>query len=405
MAPARVLDDLSPGEESQWSGRVLGELNAAILNLRKDEEAPPVRIGVDETCIEHRVLEWPANPARLERCLGRRRALRLLDWVGKDGTPHGRIRHQDEYLEWRVVRDAGRIRAIEVTTEFPEYWEVLAGYAPSRTLELLREFSGGAHISTEAVYGKIDPFNGKTTPAARIAAFRSMMLATGGSNRFPRGPTSPFNNGAAALCCMIHRDNSLAALLRLVVSSARPYLVRDRLTGRTRFPSGSEAILGMQAWATDFRNSDPLVVERIVRWGTEGRLVALDEPIGIFIRAVQHHELAQSDGSDVPETWFTWSRGHAASLGPAANARYQRLRLEVPPDADFGIDDLIVRRTGEPLMYGGQLAELIQLALYVRTSPALSLVDTEPEDPMPPILDCSDGQASWEAFSSTGTAT
>lgn len=303
------------------------------------------------------------------------------------------------------MREGGRVRAIEATTEFPEYWEVLAGYAPSRTLELVQEFSGGAHISTEAVYGSLDPFNRRTTSAQRIDAFRSMMFARGGSDRFPQGPMSPFNNGAAALCCMVHHDNTLAALMRLVVSSARSYVVRDKVTGRTRFPSGSEAMRGTQAWATDFRNSDPLVVERIVRWVAEGRLVALNEPIGIFIRAVQHHELAQPDGSDVPQAWFTWSRGHAPSLGPAAHAGYQRLKLEVPPDADIRVDDLVVRRTGEHLMYGGQLAELIQLALYVRTSPARSLVDTEPKDPMPPMLDCSDEQASWEAFSSTGAAT
>lgn len=52
------------------------------------------------------------------------RSLRLLDW----STPQediGRAELQEEYFEWRVVRDAsGKMRRVEMTTEFPEYWEV-----------------------------------------------------------------------------------------------------------------------------------------------------------------------------------------------------------------------------------------------------------------------------------------
>lgn len=393
------LKDLPSAESGAWGARVSIELRNAIQKQWQNQPTdPPLATAVHDATGETRSLEWPAYPARVEACLGRRNALRLLDWQYQDGTPEGRIRHQEEYGEWRVVRQGGRLRAIELTTELSEYWEVLAGYAPSRTLELIAQFAGTPVVVPEALYGRVDPFSASTNPEQRIKAFRGQMLAIGNHNDSPHGPISPYNDGRMAICCMVHRDNNLASLLRLVVSAAHSYLVQDRVTGRTRFPSGSEAIRGIDAFATDGRNSDPLIVERIVRFVTENRTVALDDPIGVYIHDVQHHELAQPDGSDVPADWFAFSRGLSAQVSPDGRSRHQRLKLELPPDADFHLDDLIVRRTGESLQFGGQLAELVQLVLYIRTSPSASEPSIEPADPGASTLDCSDATSSWEAF-------
>lgn len=388
-------DELPRQALPAWEARVSSELRDALARQPRERTAqPPIGTATKHSESEVHCVEWPAFPTRTAACIGRTNALRLLDWQDGDGTPHGRIRHQEEYAEWRVARHEGRPRAVELTTEFPEYWEVLAGFAPSRALELAAEFAEAVALPPRAIYGDLDPYSQTTTPIQRIEAFRSRMLTRGGNHR-PQGPTSDLNNGRRAICCMVHRDNNLASLLRLVVSAYRPYLVRDQLSGLTRFPSGSEAISGLDADATDRRSSDPLAVERIVRFATENRALELEDPIGIYIKDVQHHELAQPDGSDVPAEWFVLSRNRAAA---DEQPRPQRLKLELPPDADFVLDDLIVRRTEDRLEYGGQLAELVQLAFYVRTSPSTGEPDGAPTEPWTSLPDCSAEASSWEDY-------
>ena len=120
--------------------------------------------------------------------------------------------------------------------------------------------------------------------------------------------------------------------------------------------------------AQDGRNSDPVVVERIARLVTEGRAVTIDEPIGISIRSVQRSALARPDGSAVPEEWFTFSRGLRADEAPDGQQRCQRLTFEVPVEDGF-VDDIVVRRTGERLRFGGQLAALVQVAAHLPRRP------------------------------------
>lgn len=389
------LDELPP---DAWDARVAQEFSAALADQpggQTGSSALQPTMGDDG---EVETLEWPAFPARIAACLGRGSTMRLLDWQGGGGTPHGRVRHQEEYAEWRVVRQDGRLRAIELTTELPEYWELLAGLAPERLLSLVAEFAATTTVAADAIFGELNPFNPATTPAQRIEAFRTTMLADQ-NEQSPRGPSSEFNNGRRAICCMIHRSNNLASLVRLVVTAARPLVVRDSMSGRTRFPSGAEAIRGLGAAATDGRSSDPLIVERIVRFVSEGRVIGFDSPIGVGIVDVQQHQLAQPDGNDVPASWFRLSRGVTGSDG---QTRHQRLALTVPADVDFDLDDIVVRRTGERLRFGGQLAELVQLAVFVWTSPADQRTDVAPVDPAPDggetASQCADETSSWAQF-------
>jgi len=108
------------------------------------------------------------------------------------------------------------------------------------------------------------------------------------------------------------------------------------------------------------------VVERVVRVTTEGRLIRFDDPIGIYIVAVQHHDLLDPDGRPVPEEWVRLTR-HGPDLGDGLR-RSQRLVLEAPQGAGFKLSDLRSRRTGETVTTGAQIAELVEVAVYVRVS-------------------------------------
>jgi len=155
-----------------------------------------------------------------------------------------------------------------------------------------------------------------------------------------------------------------------------PLRIRDREDGELRFPSGSEAIPKLaEGAAQDCRASDPVVVERIVRLATEGRPIRFDDPVGIYIVAFQSQDLLDPRGQPIPDEWVKRTR-----QGPPLEdglPRPQRLTLEVPEAADFKLSDLVSRRSGEKIRWGAQLAELVELAVYVRVGEA-GAVPTEP---------------------------
>jgi hypothetical protein len=344
--------------------------------------------------------DWPAYPARVEACLGREETHQLLDWRTADGD-EGRRRHQEEYLEWRVVRgENGRPRRIEMTTEFAAYWKVLAATEPAKAIALVRDFAGEP-VPAIGLYGDLDPFAAGVTVEQREEAFSATMLCEDAPDL---AGLSPYNSGNKAICCMIQSTNTLDALINLVAAAAEPHVVTDSVSGETRFMSGSEAIQVIRANAAqDCRNSDPVVVERVVRLASEGRVIAFDDPIGVYIQGVEHRQLVQPDGAEVPLEWFHFSRGLGSDQAPDGRPRHQRLTLEVPPGQGFGLAELRQRATGDLIAHGAQIAELVKLGVYIRTSPGGAVdVELKPE-PTPSVTPCADQQcadiqSSWHEF-------
>jgi hypothetical protein len=303
-------------------------------------------------------IDWTGLPPRVSACVGRASALRLLDWEGDHGD-EGRRRLQHEYIEWRVVRKADAVTQIEFTTELPEYWEVLAGHAPAAALALIAEFANEPEIDARDVYGlACDPFGEDTTAAQRAVAFRRTMI---------RG-RSPLNSGTRAICCMVQGSNSLGALVRLAAAAAGCRPLDD--CGVSRSMNCAEAIPLLEGAAEDGRSSDPLVVERIARLAFEGRRIAFDDPIGIYIAGVERSRLRTPEGEPVPAEWFTLSRGQSADASPDGRPRYQRLSLKVPEDVGYDVDALFDGATEEPIRYGGQVADLVQVAVVLRVDSA-----------------------------------
>lgn len=368
MRPPGDLDELGGAGRAAWSALVGREVERILAELKRSGREPARLLAADATDVAVRTIEWPAFPIRVSDELGAAAAMELLDRSGPSEEEIGRA-GQEEYAEWRLVHRDGEARGIELTTELREYWTLLAGHEPRRALEVLASFAGEDALEPVVLFGPEleNPLASQVTVAQREAAFARTMLPAGERGLAPFGP---HNDGRAALCCMVQASNSLAALLALALSAARPLLIEDVVTGEMRYPSGSEAIEGLRAEAVDGRNSDPLIVERLVRFVGEGRPVGIDDPLGIYIRQLQLHELAQPDGEDVPAEWVELSRGLGAGEAADGRSRAQRLRFELPEDADFSLSDLVVRRSGEKLRFGGQLAELVELCAYVRTGEA-----------------------------------
>ncbi len=324
----------------------------------------------DERTPHTTVIDWIGLPVRVTECVGRDQGLALLDLL----LPGARTRRlQEEYIEWRVVRDAHGIRRVELTTELSDYWAVLAAYQPQRTLELIAEFAGDADVPVDAVYRGCDPFDAATTNAQREDAFVATMLS--GEGR------SPYNDGRAAICCMVQGTNTLRSLLRLALAATNPRVVRDPLSGGLRCLTCEEVIPLISGAAQAGRASDPVLVERLGRLAYEGRLVAFDDPLGVYIQSVEHTRLRTPDGELVPREWFTFGRGVCPTQTEDGRPRWQRVVFEPPPDSGLRVDRLIDVATERPIRYGGQIAELVQAAVVLRVGDP----EIEPTGTLEPI--------------------
>jgi hypothetical protein len=371
------LTDLPAAGREAWD-RSISEYLAGSTSqqlLAYPDDRTPTVVSID----------WGAYPVRVTECLQRRLySDRLLDWSTGQGDV-GRAQLQEEYFEWRMVRDVrGAIVRVEMTTEFPEYWEILAAHDPARTLMLVAEFAGEATVVPQLVYGGLDPLAPGVTPDQRKAAFIEAMLPRGGST-----PWSEYNNGKRAICFMSQGANTLGALIGLVAAAAFPLGAADAVTGGIRKLTGPEAIAtGTQA-AQSCRNSDPTVVGATIGLAWEGHLFALDDPIGIYIQSVDHARLRMPDGSPVGMEWFTFQRGSRPD-GSDPQERSQRLVMQAPAGTELSISDLVDSQTDERVQYGGQVADLVKLAAHVRVSgPGVVMVERQ-ELNLPSVVPCRD---------------
>jgi len=319
--------------------------------------------AADSRTTELTAPDWTGLPLRAERCLGRAAALALLDHPpGPDGSS-GRD-FQEEYLEWRVVCSpaTGGVQRIELTTELADRWCLAAAHEPTALLSRVAAFAGEQSAPVSEVYGSYDPFADTATPAGRERAFADTMLGT--------GACSPYNDGRRAICCMTQPTNTLDALLTLAATASRPRRVRAPGARRDRAPIAGELLPLIADAAQAGRGSDPLLAERFARLAFEDRLVALAEPVGVWIQGVEHTRLRTPGGEPVPEDWFVFGRGLGSEHAPSGRpAHPQRLTLEVPAVEGFTVGDIVDVATEQRIRHGGQIAELVELAVSLRVGP------------------------------------
>lgn len=368
MTPQTHAGELGAQGAKEWRRRI----QQCVSDAARQSPSSSFGGSPDPRLSERTTVDWNAFPQRAATCLTRRQALELLDLDGPIVGAGGRAL-QEEYVEWRVVRNDQAIASVEFTTETSDYWRVLAAYRPDRLLDLVKEIANVDPPDVTQLYGDFNPFEPRATPADREEAFAETTLWAG---------TSQYNNGELGICCMVHPSNSLAALTSLAVASTTARVIEDESHDRLRSLTCTEAIPLLGDAAQFGRNSDPLLVERLSRLACEGRMVSLANPMGPYISGIQHTRLRRPDGSPVPPEWFVCSR--AVSLqqeGPGLG--YQRMKLQVPKGEDLCVSDLIDLATEEPIHSGAQVADLVQVGVIFHVSPAQTIT-IDPGTPIEP---------------------
>ena len=238
---------------------------------------------------------------------------------------------QDEYVEWRVERDAGgNVTKITFTTEFPEYYEALAGVSEEALLAGIEDVVSAAAPTSEELFGPGFNPDAATKTARQRQCIRHL-------------PNKPWQNGQKGLLCLQQRFNTLGALFNLVGECA------ILLPGS---PTNACSNASSGACGPD-RNSDPKVCTAAQELRRVDRVVALEDPVGIRIielGGIWKLDGQQIDINDAAQNQGVWKI--------TRNAR--RASLNVTPILTLGDD---------PIITGTQVSRVLRVGARVVSAP------------------------------------
>lgn len=375
-APGYV-SDLGPIGQRGWEAYISEILNGTpgkkgVIAEAKQANggvAPSVLLDGDPALVPGIVpVDWQGYPVRVKQTLNQSDAKLdpFIDWT-RAGETVGRAICHEEYLEWRTVRRAdGKVIRLEFTTETPDYWAKLARYEPRKLVELAAKFAGETtdKVDVRELFGTADPFSVDPFSAAGEDVENAFIQQNWSINGRIRGA---YNNGTKSILHMSNSVNSVNAAVALAVFAAYPH---GKQIGPNQIAlSGPEAIEATTQAAVNCRNSDPTIVGLAVETVFGGCKVALMEAIGLYLVSVNQAGLTFSDGSAVPQAWFSYERGSRSTNNPTGVDLFQRLVVEAPPGSSTVVGDLL-DQDGNLVKSGTQIARLINVGIYLRKTAA-----------------------------------
>jgi hypothetical protein len=262
-------------------------------------------------------IKWPGFPRKLENLgLPLDEQFRRAETVS--GTSLGRLRFQDEYLEWFVTRGAdGRIVRVDFTCEGPEYWRFLAENEPKVLLALYQK-----HISPDVKLP--DLITGKNYNA----------LNTWNTTRGAMHLIQPSNNLNAEI------------------------LIAGDATVLRKNPDGSlkteaQDLIVCANYGDPGRASDPHIGDLVNALARDGYAISLKDPVGLYMSRPRLVGFTTPDQKPISQDWFTVARGSEEFI--------LRGVFAAPKGSKFVVGDLSIG--GVPLRWGGQLAKVIDMGL------------------------------------------
>lgn len=332
--PANIDDfDSIPKQRDAWSEFLSVTFDREIqaveadLGVGKSQFYNPTNIDTTEPKIEPSIT-WTGFPALIKR---KHPGNEQAAWQEADKPLSNGERVQDEYLEWFVTKQAGKIVRVTFTCEGPEYWEALAhgyplSYAGSKTAG-----ATGDKNKLLALYQKY------VSPSVQM----NDLFLSGKYNRLNKWNTK---NGAMHLN---QRNNTLGAEINI---AAQATILRQQggvvLTDPDR-------LIRCGLYGAPGRASDPTIGAAVNSLAREGYAITLQNPVGLYIDSLDTSGWKKPNGSPVDPGYWQILRG---STGAILRAVY-----EVPASEGFAVGDILIG--GEKIEFGGQIAENMTMKL------------------------------------------
>ncbi|MFI8497731.1 hypothetical protein ACIGFK_04350 [Streptomyces sp. NPDC085524] len=325
---------------------------------------------------------WFGNPAEPGFCLDETTARALSDWGVR-----GRRALHNEYCEYAVITatdSEGRVRPkrVQITTELPEYYLMLAEHDPERLRGIITGMLG-SEPRWQELYGPAVADPGQLDPTGRRVAFARQLTGNGFHEDLVEAGVPPEPAGslnAVNALFMAHPINGLDDLLYIVMFGARPYA--RRTAGGGLEPAGRDQIFGQQPGlaALACRHADPAAALAAAGAAFQGRTVSFADPLGMYIHQFTS-EVFLFDGGPVPDPWIRLGRGQ--------QGLHQRLEFGPRDEDPHFLDEITMVEgdTEEPVTGGYQVARQVQVGPVValgpgRTVPQQDFVEL-PDSPAP----------------------
>jgi hypothetical protein len=313
------------------------------------------------------------------------------NWSGplRNYGPYGPRGWLDEYSEWSVTRDqSGNILRVDFCCENPEYWYSLWIVSQNRVVELYNEILNYQVPADRKVTVTLDDLVLKDRDG--------IIVIDPGTGRSAYNPLNKWNSGPIAVRTA---GNMKGGAIHL---TSTPNTLQTELglagTATQQFASGNQnaqALLCCGDFGQAYRNSDPHIgqsVSQVVAGDLTGgisQLVNLANPFGLYIQTPNFGTFGFgpriTPGKNVPagakpsDIWVV-VRGQSELIDPVTGSYFPsnsggnggfilHAAAQIPPswlamDPSLTLADMLIN--GQPIVWGGQIAQQFDMALYAR---------------------------------------
>ena len=365
-APAFLPDfNPIPGQLDAWSRAVSTWFDQVIADDQSNLGGTPLQyynatsFDPGGTAVEQAIV-WNAFPKELIRRYGRERALVLADrsWPTErynspsptpdytNGTAGVLYRPQEEYCEWHVLRQANsnKILRVTFTSEPPEYWQAMFGLVPGSPPVTDQVFPGDKNTLLRLYRELVSPdvqLEDLVAPADIVDTKGQVWALKGQYNIYNKWNTT------LGIAHLNSPPNSLVAEIKLGADATVLY---TNAAGRPLVEP--DALIGYAGYGGSNRNSDPTIGASVNALARLGTFVTLRNPVGLYM---DHIDLS---GWEAPDKA---SVSDCVRIERGLPGMIERMVVEVPSGRGFDVGDLTI--AGDPIRYGGQIAECITVKL------------------------------------------
>ncbi|MBC9911591.1 hypothetical protein [Chitinophaga varians] len=289
--------------------------------------------------------------------------------------PYGPRGWQDEYCEWAVTRNAqGKITRIDFTCENPEYWNTLWMVDPNKVLELYQTILDKPQITLEdlSVPGIVNPITNQPI-------YNPL-------NKWNSGPVSNGTTGGAIH--LTSTPNTIQTEIGLATTSGiqRFNPPPPPPTTNTMWPSAQfNNLICVGQFGQRYRNSDPNIGGTVNNFVTQGFMVTLADPPGLYIQMPNFSAYKTPDGTD-PSTFWTIKRGSKTLTDQSGNALPGNFILhavyEVPASLGYTVSDITISNV--PINWGSQVAYTFKMQIVASAYQGTTPQGYEPVGDTPP---------------------
>jgi hypothetical protein len=258
--------------------------------------------------------------------------------------PYGPRGWQDEYCEWSVLRNAdNKIVRVDFACENPEYWNMLWRIDPNRVLWLYQNTLDNQGITLDDL---ILTYNNQQV----LDQFGNPVYNP--LNKWNFGPVRTATSGG--VMHLTSTPNTLQTEMGLAGGAS---------VLRTMGNSNATALLCCSQYGQPRRNSDPTIGQNANLAVSDGNIISLANPIGLYIQMPSFGGYQTPDGTPAQELW-TVKRGQAGPLPgfPAGSSAILHATFEVPAELGYTVSDITIN--GQPIVWAAQIAATFDVALF-----------------------------------------